>query len=50
LKAALIRASRKLDIPGMPEKLGEWSSSRNEKLAKLAKAEIARKNKGSKKK
>jgi len=45
VKAALIRASRKLDIPGMPEKLTEWSRSRNEQLAKLAKAEIARRDK-----
>jgi len=45
VKAALIRASRKLDIPGMAEKLTEWSRSRNGQLAKLAKAEIARRDK-----
>jgi hypothetical protein len=36
VKIAIIEASNTLDIPGMPEKLTEWSSSRNTKLAKAA--------------
>ena len=45
IKEALIKASRTLDIPGMSDKLIQWSRSRNEELAKFAKAEIARKGK-----
>jgi hypothetical protein len=42
IKDALIRASSKLNIPGMTEKLTDWQGSRDKQLAELAKMEIAR--------
>jgi len=49
IKTALIKASRALDIPHMPDKLIQWSRSQNEELAQLAKAEITRRGKAVKK-
>jgi len=45
VKTAIIEASAKVDIPGLPEKLTEWSTSRNKQLARLAKTAIARRKK-----
>ena len=42
VKLAIIKASKKLNIPGLPKKLIEWSKSSNPWLAKPAKAAIAR--------
>jgi len=48
VKAAIIEASAKANIPGLSEKLIEWSRSRNEWLAEIAQAALARKNKAQK--
>jgi len=49
VKAAIIRASDKLDIPGVREKMAQWSNSRHKQLANFTREALAGKNKSKKK-